>query len=184
MATKDKPAVNPLDNYVAATGQLLTGFSTRAASLVPAEAQPIVELLARTIGNSMSFLGKTIESALASGGAAADEIQEALDSFGAGELLEDLNKRLEEATTPADLAAIGTVLPLIKKIIRFIVDIFKLQLPLDLDKILEFIDELATTSIDFASPKGAEAMHRSEVRFLEAQFHLDRLGSLQELPDD
>lgn len=161
---------------------MLTGFTAQAAAFAPPEAEAVAQILAATIQRSMSFVAGALDKAIDAAGAGAGEVQEALDSFGAGPLIEGLKAQSAAVTDPADLAAIGTVLPLIKKIIRFIVDLFQLQPRFDLEKVLEFIDELATTAMDFSSPKGAEAMHRAEVRFLEAQFHLDRLGALKDAP--
>ncbi len=175
-------APDPLDRLLDGTERLLVGFADRTASFGPDDGFNVGGLVSRVINASFQLVRKAIGAGLAGVGAIGDEVEEILDALGADELVETLNKALEEATTPADVAAVGTLLPLVKKILRFIVETFKVQLSFDLDKVLEFIDELATTAMDQVSPKGAEAMHRSEVRFLEAQYHLDRLAAVKEMP--
>jgi len=184
MAKEDKTGSNGMEAYLAGTGEVMTQFVARTAAFAPPEAAEVVRLIAATIERSTAFVAEAVEAALEAGGVGVDEIQETLDSFGAGQLIEGLTGQLKAATSAADLAVIGTILPIIKKIIRFVVQIREVRLEFDLDRILEFIDELATTAFDLVSPKGAEAMHRSELRFLESQFHLDRLASLREAPAD
>lgn len=178
---KDK-APDPLDRLLDGTERLMVGFADRTATFAAEDGVNVGSLVSRVISASFKLLRKAIRAGLTGVGAVGDEVEEILDALGADELVEGLNKALAEATSPADVAAVGTLLPLVKKILRFIVETFKVQLTFDLDKVLEFIDELATTAMDQVSPKGAEAMHRSEVRFLEAQYHLDRLAGLKELP--
>ena len=76
------------------------------------------------------------------------------------------------------------MLPTIKKIIRFLAEILGAQIPVLIDKLLELIDELAGNQAEQVSPKAAEQMHRAEVRFLEAQYHLERLVGVTEYVGD
>lgn len=179
MAKKDEAA--PFAAYLGGTTRVFDGFTTKSAALAPVDGLQVVEVLGKTINSSLGYLFENLSATV---DAAGDEVAEILEALGAATLIEELQKALDTATGPPDLAAVGTVLPLVKKIIRFTVEISGVKLPFDLDKILEFIDELATTMMDLISPKGAEAMHRSEIRFLEAQVQLDRLAAVRQVPID
>lgn len=164
------------EQFLKSTDALFVGFGESAANL----AAGFPAFVARVLSKGLATLWEKVRDALAAaygvaGEAAQEALEEALDMFGAHTLVEDLGKLLEEATTPEDLAAIGSLLPLVKKILRFTFEILKVPLPVDFDRILEFMDELATGQIEQVSPKGAEQMHRAEIRYLEAQYHLDKL---------
>lgn len=175
MAKDSKSA--PFAGYMASTEKLFEGFTTQAVALAPPESVDVIKVLAGTITSSLGFVLNRLVGAV---GVASDEVAELLEGLGAMALVDQLIETLDNATSPPDLAAVGVVLPIIKKIIRFVVLVTETKPGFDLDKVLEFIDELATTIMDLVSPKGAEAMHRSEIRFLEAQVQLDRLAAVRE----
>lgn len=174
--SKQKSTSANFERFLKSTDALFVGFGASAARHSSGFQLPLVQGLLKSLGKTTRWILDTLRRGFGVAGQNTQiAVEEALDMFGAITLVEDLAKLVEEATTPEDLAAIGALLPLVKKIIRFTFEILKVPLPVDIDRILEFMDEIATGQIDQVSPKGAEKMHRAEIRYLEAQYHLDKL---------
>jgi len=183
--SKRKSTSGNFEQFLKSTDALFVGFGAAAAHHSSGFPQFSLVALSRALAFSWGKVRDTLAAAFAAAGFVSQTaVEEALDMFGANTLVEDLRKLIEEATTPEDLAAIGSLLPLVKKIIRFTFEVLKVPLPVDIDRILEFMDEIATGQIDQVSPKGAEKMHRAEIRYLEAQYHLDKLVRVKSVAID
>jgi hypothetical protein len=182
MAETKRPAASPFAAFLDGTREVFSGFGSSAARLAgDAESTAIAEGLGAAIDEIFDGLNATLVRQYE---AASDEVKGAVDaavSLMAGKtLVTNVGRTAGSLASASALAGVGSVLPTIKKIIRFLAEILGAQVPVVIDKLLELIDELAGNQAEQVSPKAAEQMHRAEVRYLEAQYRLDKLVSVRE----
>lgn len=181
-----KKASAEFATFLDGTRAVFAGFGSSAARLAgDAETTAIAEGLGTAIDEIFANLNRTL---VAQYEAASDEVKGAVEAavglMAGNTLVASVGKTAGNVASSAALAGVGSVLPTIKKIIRFLAEILGAQIPVLIDKLLELIDELAGNQAEQVSPKAAEQMHRAEVRFLEAQYHLQRLVSVTESAGD
>lgn len=177
-----KSSGNGVRDLFDAFEQVARLYGDRAADLVrETDSVPLVRHYTQVVAEQIRQLGGVFDAARSS---ASDDtlrrVDELLRLTAAQQLASGANEAIAAVNSPAGLALSANPLLLIKKIIRRLAKALGINLPGLVDVILELIDELIGGQAEAVSPAAADQIHRGEIRFLEAQLHLERLIQLQE----
>lgn len=162
--------------------QLARIYGERAADLaLEQDSVPLVNHYSDVITEQIRQLGGTLRTAYrASGAETRQQVNDLLQMTAANSLASGAREAISAVRTPSSLALATNPLLLIKKIIRLLAKALGISLPKLVDALLELIDELFGGQAEATSRAAAEQVHRGEIRFLEAQLHLEKLTQIQE----
>lgn len=170
-----------LDAYLRGFQQLAAAYGERAMALAPdSESRPLVAHYTRVLQEQIGAVSDQVRSMY---DGASDQIRSEVDQLlrmtGARTLVEGAMGPMDSMRSTAAFLPMGPIFRLIKKILELVFEYLLkgVQLPFDIPikKILELIDELFGEQATTVSDAAGERIHRSEVKFMELQYHMARV---------
>jgi hypothetical protein len=185
-APAGKGTERDLERFLREFKELAAIYGEKAAALTPdVDSRPLVDHYTRVTQEQIDILSRQMMATYES---ASEELRAEVDQMlemSAGvSLAAGAKGPMRGLRSVGAFAAAGPVLKLIKKIIRLLGEALGFTLPGVIDKFLELLDELFGEQAGAVSDAAAERSHRSEIRYMEAQYHLTRLVQLREGSND
>jgi hypothetical protein len=109
------------------------------------------------------------------------EVDQLVERYAAVELVSGTAAIADNTTSLRGFKGLSDIILLIKKIIRFILNlIFKGQIPGWINDLIDLIDEIIGTLLGLFNFRLQREINQTEIDFLKAMFHLKRLNAVEQ----
>lgn len=168
--------------YLREFRELAAIYGEKASSLAPdPDSRPLIDHYTRVVQEQISSLSRQVmETYEAASAELCSEVDDLLEMTAGRTLAAGAKGPMTTLRSLPAFAAAGPIFTLIKKILRLLVEKLGFSIPGVIDGLLELADEILGEQAGNVSEAAAERAHRSEIKYLEAQYHLTRLVQLKE----
>jgi hypothetical protein len=174
------PEGTELERYLRGFQELAALYGRRAVGFAPdPDNRSVIEHYATVVQEQIRGLSDTILTAYSQ---APESLRDQVDQFltiSAGNtLVSGASDPMNRMSSALSFGHLGAIFTLIKKIIKLLWGLLHIHLPISIDDILHIIDEIIDAITGGFSAESSLHLHRTEIRYLEAQYHLTRLNQL------
>jgi hypothetical protein len=171
-----------LGGFLESFRELAAIYGEKAASLAPdADSRPLVDHYTKVIQQQIGTLSRRMMSTYEDASQELKaEVDQMLDMTAGRMLAEGAKGPMTTMRSLGAFAAAGPIFTLIKKILKLLAEKLGVSIPTAIEILLEIIDELLGEQAGSVWEGAAERAHRSEIKYLKAQYHLTRLVQLRD----